>query len=1779
MLCQDIVKKKRMPHYTNISPRKKAARERQRYLNKKGFAKKKQCTTSYIDSKIINASERQNCYQKASDSTNYVQNKKTAKEDNKSPDKNTNPLSIQSKAGQRISDKAAYNHPCNDLSLKDNVNQTNPEATFTQLSSINRITQPIQAKDEYDLSSKDNLDQTTQDASTTQLFSTNRADRHFLAKDSYNLPLSGNVDQTNHNASFMQLSGIYKTNQSIKDKDSYNILLNNNLDQTYHDASFTQQKSITKEAPKQKNRKRRTPGTKTILLEKISVSQTTQNVSEQNQKKKHDNGFDNQEIYSGKYVCISCQSVLCGKGLKRSEQNEYQKPILQNQELPDEHHLFTTNNMYICVTCANLMQNMNDDDAPNYLDELNHSTASKDLQSENAIEKNNQSDTIYQWSSDNEDSQLFKGGVCSQMLSNIRVGQYSHVTTGIQLSSMHTNEQYYRDTSFKMNMKTTDDENDPQDVSLKSLIQTRSRQTLHQTATTQQPPKNENYQHAHHNTGVFQNNQANAPRHLSNTEHAASNSSKNKETGKYLCIACHRDLKRTTVKRFIPKRYQQIKIRDQFFQDFDLSTGNNTSSYICRTCDKDIMQNKIPKACIAQLRCTTAYIDDVINSALNKQHCSENASDPSYNVMCKKNAKLDKATLQNSNSQLSLETTTEQSILDMSSCEFPSQGDFEQNILKASFKQLSTINETSQSINEKGAHDLSSEDNLDQTSQDASTTQLSAKHRTDQSMQDKDSYSLSLSNNLDQTYSDASLTKHALITTETSKQKTIKRRPKATKNLLSEKRDVSRTNHMKVPTKSKRKRHENALDNKGIDARKYVCISCQTVLCGPRSKRSRQNEYQKTTQRDQEFPEEHQFLKTNNSMYICFTCENFMQNIVDLDDDVPNYLDGLNHDTASKELQSENAIDKINQSDTIYQLSSDNENSQFFKGDVRSQMSSNIKVVQDSHLTAVNQLSSITNEQSYQNKSFQMELGKTDETNDQQDASFQLLTETRPGQTFHGITTTQLPPKNRNDKDNQNNAHEFQNNKEDEPRHLNKTGHTASNNCKNKKTGTYLCIACQRDRSRGTVRRFIPKRYQQSKIRDQVFQDFDHLIGNKTSFYICQTCDKDIMQNQMPRACKAKLAKIDQAALRFQEAIKEKANYVCISCHRMLYKKTVKAYKASNYVEVKDDIRNKVLHEKYRLTSANGQQWICSTCHRHIKQNKIPPQSKANNMSLGKVPPELAELTPLELRLISLRIPFMRLISLPKGKQKSIHGPAVNIPASLTPINTLLPRLPKQAHLIPLKLKRKLKYKQAYMNNFIRPSKIQNALTYLKAKNSLYKDININQTWQTQWREEDPDLWDAINQNPEQIMQELESDMHDNNLPPVNAAPTDELRSTCSLSFDNNTDISTDDEAPDEDPSSTLANMSKCMTQTDELLDNISKEDLIATAAFRGYTIQDVPADGSCMFHSVSAQLSQHGIAVTTNSLRTQVIRYLQQHRHRYENFICTHINHHQDTAPRDKLDDLVEDVRLHNLDLAQNLLWDRYIHNLESGSWGDDVCLQAIADKFHVNINILQPHPTSLNGQVTIKTAQVMTDNNNLSLPTVWLGFIPQRHYVIMRPAAKYRKRLTCKRPNKSTTDKQESKSPPPELQQMKAHECKIQDPKKGYPGMATSVEQENDCILNQACYTSKSKVLDKRERSNTITTSNDNTKPNEEDVLQQEDQAEFERTVKLTGLPYDTCLQHETTAGADEIFSVAPGEGNKPHIDSIRSIFRRNVQPRQISRWETWSDRSNTSSTNNTG
>ena len=327
----------------------------------------------------------------------------------------------------------------------------------------------------------------------------------------------------------------------------------------------------------------------------------------------------------------------------------------------------------------------------------------------------------------------------------------------------------------------------------------------------------------------------------------------------------------------------------------------------------------------------------------------------------------------------------------------------------------------------------------------------------------------------------------------------------------------------------------------------------------------------------------------------------------------------------------------------------------------------------------------------------------------------------------------------------------------------------------------------------------------------------------------------------------------------FQEKVKHGPVHVCTSCHRLMYRESVVKYEEKKYEKVSHKQIGQAL-QKFLYKSTDGNIWICTTCHRKLKQGKIPAQSKINNLDLDAVPDELSELNSIEIRLVSKRIPFMKMVALPRGRQTAIHGPAVNIPTNLDTICKLLPRLPKDSEILPMKLKRRLSYKGHYMYDSVHPERMMMALDWLKANNILYGDININDMWTKEWENADPELWKATSG--------IE----------VSDKPVSE-RSVVQLVSQKSSDIS-------------------------PAISPHTMEHLQQLCESRGFQIENVAGDGHCFYRSVQQQLL-HILGCNENHvmLRKQLAEFLDKHPNGpngdipYRQFVGNRLARTQDTA------------------------------------------------------------------------------------------------------------------------------------------------------------------------------------------------------------------------------------------------------------------------------------------
>ena len=405
----------------------------------------------------------------------------------------------------------------------------------------------------------------------------------------------------------------------------------------------------------------------------------------------------------------------------------------------------------------------------------------------------------------------------------------------------------------------------------------------------------------------------------------------------------------------------------------------------------------------------------------------------------------------------------------------------------------------------------------------------------------------------------------------------------------------------------------------------------------------------------------------------------------------------------------------------------------------------------------------------------------------------------------------------------------------------------------------------------------------------------------------------------------------------------------------MMYKQNVILCNKHKYTKASDELLEQIFCPEYSYTCLNGKQWLCRTCDNALSRGQMPVQAKANHLQLDQIPDELSSLNALELRLISLRVPFMKMVALPSGKQRCIQGPAVNVPSKLDSLCSMLPRLPTESELIAFKLKQKLKYKGHYMYDYVSPEKLINALRWLKANNPLYADIQINDNWVDEAVSNDCDLFgglvDCEISKPEYVLHD--SAQHN---------CTNQIIVKCEPS----TAFTTHGTSCE---SSEVARATRTLT-------TLAKQN--------GYTIHNVPGDGNCLFNAIAYQLK----CVCASQMRQAVANHLENNSALYYNFVaqpiaCDNAYNADTEAPTDK-DAYIDTI--HNREQQKQLRWQKYIHRFQNGAWGDHITVQGISNEFHVAINVLSSEHSNM--------IRVVPRDDHIE-HEVYIGLILQYHYV----------------------------------------------------------------------------------------------------------------------------------------------------------------------------------------
>ena len=281
----------------------------------------------------------------------------------------------------------------------------------------------------------------------------------------------------------------------------------------------------------------------------------------------------------------------------------------------------------------------------------------------------------------------------------------------------------------------------------------------------------------------------------------------------------------------------------------------------------------------------------------------------------------------------------------------------------------------------------------------------------------------------------------------------------------------------------------------------------------------------------------------------------------------------------------------------------------------------------------------------------------------------------------------------------------------------------------------------------------------------------------------------------------------------------------------------------------------------------------------------------------------------------------------------------------------MLPRLPSDCELVPLKLKHKLSYKGHYLYDYVSPQKLINALKWLKANKPLYADIDIADDW----------VESAIADDEELVMSMLEQ--------PEN------------MEHDGNTDIA--EVTNDDSANGSSSQPSNPVSRYTYVLKVFARE--------HRYGIHDVPSDGNCLFSVCAYQLQSIGHdVVDASSLRQAVCQHLSCFGEFYSDFVHQPVassdEYNADNEPPNEEDAYIESIT--DTVVQQKLPYQKYVKRLSEGAWGDSIAISAMCNMFDVNIRVFCANAAGT-------SIAVNTPINDVCKQSLSLGLIMQYHFV----------------------------------------------------------------------------------------------------------------------------------------------------------------------------------------
>lgn len=208
------------------------------------------------------------------------------------------------------------------------------------------------------------------------------------------------------------------------------------------------------------------------------------------------------------------------------------------------------------------------------------------------------------------------------------------------------------------------------------------------------------------------------------------------------------------------------------------------------------------------------------------------------------------------------------------------------------------------------------------------------------------------------------------------------------------------------------------------------------------------------------------------------------------------------------------------------------------------------------------------------------------------------------------------------------------------------------------------------------------------------------------------------------------------AASVFEENIQDGPMHICACCDRLFFKTSIKT---TNHQKLKDKgcteaFITSVILDQFLQLSEDENFLLCSTCYKDItgKKKKAPKFSiKGSNLQFPDRPDVVANMSPLAERLVSPRIPFMKIHTLGCDRQKGLKGAVVLVPCSVEKNVEMIPMLPKDTETIVIKLKRMMAHKHHFLFERINPQQVIEAAKWLVKQELFIKHkITLDGFWE-----------------------------------------------------------------------------------------------------------------------------------------------------------------------------------------------------------------------------------------------------------------------------------------------------------------------------------------------------------------------------------------------------------------------------------------------------------------